>query len=259
MLIKNLIKAIEQTADPALQEDWDQSGLQVASVRTEAFHAAVMLDATPGAIQAALKAGADFLLSHHPLALKPALPNRLDAWHKALRLLLRADAPLYAAHTSLDANLAGPAGWLGDALQLNNKRPLEKTGCQENTGFGQVGDLPEPVNPQKLLGRILQLCGLRTAALAGPKLPQAIGRIAYCGGSGASMLHIAQAVGAELYVTGDVKYHAALEAEIPVLDVGHHSLEEEMMRQFARQLADMLPEIEVTFFPSASPFQIVKA
>lgn len=253
---EDIVNAIEKIADPCWQADWDKSGLQVASTRREATCLGIFLDATPESIKNALADGADFLLSHHPLALTPGLPNCLDNWHEALRLLLGANVPLYAAHTSLDVNLNGPAGWLGRALNLRNGTPLEK--IQDGNlclGYGEVGDLPMAMDGTKIVNCILSLAKLRCAPLAGPEIPHCIRRIAYCGGSGASLLDMAKDCGADLYITGDVKYHAALETEIAVLDVGHHALEEEMMRQFAELLATALPEIQVKFFPSLSPFR----
>lgn len=64
----------------------------------EAAVLAVCLDPTPSSISKALELGAECILSHHPLLLKPVLPARLDAYHEVLRLLLTADVPLYAAH-----------------------------------------------------------------------------------------------------------------------------------------------------------------
>lgn len=261
MFAGNIINTIEKIANPCWQADWDKSGLQVASTRSDISCLGIFLDGTPTAIRQALDAGADLLLSHHPLSLRPCLPNRLDCWHKALRLLLGADVALYAAHTSLDVNPGGPAGWFGRALRLKNSKPLEKIGSQPDgipMGYGEVGDLPEPVDSGELVEHILGLVGLSHAQIAGGELPARIQRVAYCGGSGASLIEPARKAGAELYVTGDVKYHAALEqAEMPVLDVGHHALEEEMMRRFAALLAEMLPMIQVKFFPSLSPFRYV--
>ncbi len=47
-----------------------------------------------------------------------------------------------------------------------------------------------------------------------------IGKIAICGGAGASVLEKA-AAGAELLITGDLGYHVMLESRIPVIDAGH--------------------------------------
>lgn len=259
MLTSDIISAIERTANPCWQAAWDKSGVQIAAMRREVSRMAVLLDPVPSALRQALDAGAQFILSHHPLALKPALPSRLNAWHESLRLLLGADVPLYAAHTSLDVNLAGPAGWPGRALELINKKPLEPIDGQTGAiGYGEVGDLPNAMATAEFLQLMLKLVKLPEALLCGPQSNGTIRRVAYCGGSGSSLLTEAADSGADIYITGDIKHHAALESELPVLDIGHHSLEEEMMRQFAALLGEELPEIEVFFLPSVSPFRVVR-
>lgn len=120
MQLIEIINAIEKIAPLAAAASWDLSGLQVAAARQEAAVLAVCLDPTPSSISKALELGAECILSHHPLLLKPVLPARLDAYHEVLRLLLTADVPLYAAHTSLDVNARGPAGWLARELELRN-------------------------------------------------------------------------------------------------------------------------------------------
>lgn len=255
MLFENLVTVIEKTAPISAQANWDKSGTQVAASRANVFHLAVFLDATPRNVREALARGADCLLSHHPLALKPELPSRINAYHETLRLCLCANTPLYAAHTSLDVNLEGPSGWFGRALGLENARILEPVA--PDLGYGQVGDLPRPMPWTELWATISRLLKIEWASLAGA--PAGImRRVAWCGGSGGSLLDMAADAGADLFVTGDIKYHAALEARLPVLDVGHHSLEEEMMRIFSSLLREELAEtgVEVTFIPSKSPFKM---
>ncbi len=257
MLVTDVVAAIENTANPALAAAWDKSGLQVASTRTEVFRMAVMLDATPRSIKAALAAGADFLLAHHPLALEPRLPDRLDAWRECLALLLAANLPLYAAHTSLDVNIPGPAGWLARALDLRNLQVLEHVGTEPLRGYGACGDLPESEPAATCIDRIMELAGIREAQLCGPAPARRIERIAFCGGSGGSLMQLAAGLGANLYITGDIKYHTALDTPLPVLDVGHHSLEEKMMRHFALLLGEELPKMEIIFVPTSSPFRTI--
>lgn len=254
MHIDAVTRQVEEIANPALQASWDKSGLQVAAMREEIHAIGIFLDPLPGQIGRALDAGCDFLLSHHPLSLKPGLPNRKDNYFFALQKLLRANVPLYAAHTSLDVNLAGPAGWLSRELGLRDLRPLEAEGPQ-GFGYGAVGDLCEAEPLGLVIDRILKLARLDCANLAGPEPGKLCRRIAWCGGSGGSLVRAAKASGADLYVTGDIKYHDALEAELPVLDVGHHSLEEEMMRRLALVLTEKMPAVNINFFKSASPFR----
>lgn len=250
-----LIQAIEAIADPALQAEWDKSGIQVAASRPEVFRLGIFLDPTPGQVERALEAGCDFLLCHHPLALKPRLPSKLDAYYDVLKFLMRANVCLYAAHTSLDVNIDGPAGWLGRELGLQHIQPLEKLPERPDLGYGVVGALPERALGAGLISRILGLLNLECGNICGAPLPETCEVVAICGGSGSSLIGKAHACGAGLYVTGDIKYHDALDAEIPILDVGHHSLEEEMMRRLALHFSRNIADISVEFFPSRSPFR----
>jgi putative NIF3 family GTP cyclohydrolase 1 type 2 len=52
-----------------------------------------------------------------------------------------------------------------------------------------------------------------------------------------------------------VKYHSALDAPLPLLDVGHHSLEEEMTRRFALALGEQLHGVQAHFIPSTNPMR----
>lgn len=260
MKIAEIISVIEEIAPPACQADWDRSGLQVTCLRTDVKKLAVCLDPLPSAITQCLELGAEFILSHHPLTLKPALPNTDNNYFKTLKLLLSADAALYSAHTSLDINPAGPAGWLGRQLELNDCKILEyvrePAGCYPvGLGFGEIGRLQEKEETEVVCGKILSLLGLERAALCGPRLSREIDVIAYCGGSGASLIEEAWRQGAQLFITGDVKYHAALDAKLPVLDVGHFSIENEMMRHMVEFLQKKLRDIDIFFVSGKEPFR----
>lgn len=257
MKLCDLIRYIEKIAPLGVAAPWDNSGMQVASERQEITHVAMMLDPTPEAVRKALAIGADCLLSHHPLAIKPRLPNVADSFHAVMRLLFTHDAPLYSAHTSLDANLHGPAAWLAEEFSLTNRRCLEQTALHEagdpHYGFGIVGDLPQPLSYAAFSDKLAAALSKPVWRASGPK-PEIVARLAYCPGSGESMINDAALLQADVYVTGDVKYHAALETPIRVLDVGHFILEEVMMRTFAEQLRVVCKSVAVTFIEADDPF-----
>ncbi len=256
MKLTEIIHIIEKTAPLNTAASWDASGMQVAATRQDVARLAVCLDPTPASVDKALKSGAGLILSHHPLSLRPRLPSKIDALHQVLSLLFRHDAALYAAHTSLDVNPEGPVGWLAHELTLRDARVLEPVSTTDVGvyGFGLVGELPAPLSPPALLERLGVHISLVSATLCGP-LPKYIRRLAYCTGSGTSLLDAVVASEADIFITGDVKYHTALETTVCILDVGHHSLEEEMMRRFAALLAPQLPGVTVDFISSASPLR----
>jgi dinuclear metal center YbgI/SA1388 family protein len=257
MKLCEIIEHIENIAPLSIAAPWDNSGMQVASVNDDISHIAVMLDPTPQKIEKSLAAGADMVVSHHPLLMKAKMPSVLDEYHAVLRQLFSHDVPLYSAHTSLDANLHGPAAWLADAFGVNSRRALasvaEHAEGKPHYGFGIAGDLPRPLSYAEFTDKLATALGKSTWRASGP-MPESISRMAYCPGSGESMIRDAQHLGADIYVTGDVKYHAALEAPIRVLDVGHFILEETMMRVFADILRQNTAPVTVTFFEAADPF-----
>ncbi|MDR3073928.1 MAG: Nif3-like dinuclear metal center hexameric protein [Deltaproteobacteria bacterium] len=269
MKLTDIISIIEKTAPPAIAAPWDDSGMQVAARRATVSHLALMLDPTPQSVEKALALGADCLLAHHPLSIKPRLPKTLDDFHAVLRLLFTHDVPLYSAHTSLDANLHGPAAWLAEAFGLTERRALEAAAGhpanqpanqlanqpdgEPHYGFGIVGLLPEPLPYAVFADRLAALLGKSSWRASGPK-PATVVRMAYCPGAGESLVRKAAALGADVHITGDVKYHTALEAPIRMLDVGHFILEETMMLAFAGILRAACAPVPVTFVEAADPF-----
>ena len=269
-----LVRIIERTAPLGIAAPWDKSGVQVASAREDIRCLAVCLDPTPDSIRIALAEGAEMVLAHHPLVMEGRFTDRLDSYHEVLSLLFRAAVPLYSAHTSLDANPLGPVSWLAEEFGLcplaaedevrgesGFAAPLtvlEQTGTMERNGtpyacgFGVVGDCAGPITPEELK-KMLALWLVGSCPRLVGTLPERIRRIAVCPGSGSSLAPEAAAAGADLLITGDVKYHAALEFPLPVLDVGHFSLEEEMMRRFALQLKENVSDVAVQFVPAQDP------
>jgi len=66
-------------------------------------------------------------------------------------------------------------------------------------------------------------------------------KVAVCGGSGAGLVHTAHRQGADVLVTGDVKYHDARQAEelgIALIDAGHFATERLMVEQVVNALQD---------------------
>lgn len=138
------------------------------------------------------------------------------------------------------------------------KRPIyylrSLTAPRKEVGFGEVGDLPEPMEWEAFADTLAGLIDRAAFTVSGPQ-PRTVTRVAYCGGSGSSLIGNAARAGADVLITGDMKYHPAVETPICVADVGHFSLEEEMMRRFALELDEALDDVEVRFFMGEDPFR----
>ncbi len=260
----DLFTRIEQFAPLQFAESWDHCGIQVAAQRDDITHLAVGLDPTPAFLRNAVSMGVHACLTHHPLYFKPKAPDTQGDYVEALRILFGADAWLYSAHTSLDCQLEGPPGWFADALNLQNRRPLApvpQTNAPAHLGIGLIGDMSTPLAFDDFLKMVSHHLGRTRFAMTGTP-PKQVRRVAYCPGSGSSFAEEAYNLGADVYITGDVKYHTALDVFEAgcMIDVGHFSLEERMMRVFAETLAVALEEngVVVTFIPGRDPIDIVE-
>ncbi len=153
------------------------------------------------------------------------------------------------------------AAWpdVANAVEFSlGKRPLfylrTLTAPRREVGFGEVGTLPDPMGWDEFVATLEGLIDRDAWVVAGPQ-PETISTVAYCGGSGSALTGNAARAGADVFITGDMKYHPAVETPICVIDVGHFSLEEEMMRLFAEELGEGLEGVEVNFFDGDDPFR----
>lgn len=108
----------------------------------------------------------------------------------------------------------------------------------EGSGLGRICDLAVPVTLADFARTVKERLQLGTVRLVGEGNRQ-IARIALCGGSGASLLREAARQGADLLLTGDIKYHEAREAAalgVALLDAGHFATESLMIEGLSQRL-----------------------
>ncbi|WP_183354561.1 Nif3-like dinuclear metal center hexameric protein [Geomonas silvestris] len=112
----------------------------------------------------------------------------------------------------------------------------------EVRGLGRIGVLAEPMSAAAFALQVKQALAASGVRLVGNP-ERAVKKIALCGGSGASLLHEAARKGADVLVTGDVKYHEAREAEalgLALVDAGHFATEWPMVHGLAAALVKAL-------------------
>jgi dinuclear metal center YbgI/SA1388 family protein len=112
----------------------------------------------------------------------------------------------------------------------------------EKLGLGRIGRLPEPLTLAEYVGKLREILSAPALRYVGDPAAR-ISKVALCSGSGASLLHDAARSGADVLVTGDVKYHEALEAEdigLAVIDAGHFPTEIIMVHEITERLGRAL-------------------
>jgi len=129
-------------------------------------------------------------------------------------------------------------------------------------GIGALGDLPLPLPLDAALAEVRRAFRPAWIHVAGPRRKR-VRRVAIVGGSGAEFSGAAREAGADLFVTGDVKYHQALEASggnMPVADIGHASGERWILPEFRRILLESFPvTVEVRVVMEEEPMRVIPA
>lgn len=106
-------------------------------------------------------------------------------------------------------------------------------------GLGRIGKLESPMSLHEFAALIKSTLNIEYVSVAGSQ-DQMIKKVAVCGGSGASFVQKAAFAGADVLVTGDVKYHEAqdaLAAGMAVIDAGHFATEQPVVPYVADYLA----------------------
>ena len=204
-----IVKKIEKFAPPETQEKWDCSGWAIDNTfsrtaeeeievrgQSEINKILFALTVTDKIIQQARDNGCDLIISHHPLFFVP-----LD-W-KGINI--------YCAHTNLDKAEGGTTDRLIKELGFTKTESYE---------FARIVRLNKPISIEELREKLMKIS---------PKLryinnynKTTIRSIGFCAGSGSEFI---SETDTDAFVTGDLKFHTALDCKQIVFDIGHFESE----------------------------------
>lgn len=117
-----------------------------------------------------------------------------------------------------------------------------------NTGLGMVGNLKTEMSEEEFLSLLKKKFGCKTIKHS-EFLGKSIKKVAVCGGSGAFLINMAKSSGAQMYVSGDIKYHDYFLAEnkIIITDIGHFESEQFTKEIFYDIIMKKNPNFAVRF------------
>lgn len=243
--LREIIAALERLAPLKLQDEWDNSGLQVGFPDAEISRVLVCLDITEAIVEEAVAKKCNLIVSHHPLLFK-ALRQVSDATYQQRCVVkaLAAGVSIYSAHTSLDNAPGGVNHQIASLLGLQDLRWLSPQEG-EDAGAGLVGELPQPERDADFLARVKRSFGvqcLRHSALDGRE----IRRVALCGGAGAFLLRDAVRAGADCFLSGEFHYHDYFEnGGVLLCELGHYQSEQFTQDLLQEYLEANCPDIPV--------------
>lgn len=227
MKVKEIAALIEQFAPLALQEEYDNSGLNVGSYETEVTGVLLCVDVTEAVLDEAISLGCNLIVSHHPLLFHP-LRQLVDA-DAAQRIAARAvleGVSLYAAHTNLDSAPGGLSFRLGEQLGLSDMQVLDPHPSIPGAGFGVVGKLAHAESMMDYLQEVRRRLNVGTIRYSELRR-STVERVALCTGAGGSLIGKAERSGADLYLSADLRYNDFFGSvsTMVVADIGHFESE----------------------------------
>lgn len=220
MKLPAFLSQMEEIAPASLAEEFDSGriGLVVEGCEDIGVVAAA-LDATLNVVQSAAAIGADMLVVHHTPIFTP-ITRITGVTARILRILLENEMNLFVMHTNYDRAEGGINDTLADLFNLSNRSPMS---------LGIVGDCA--LSLDEVIRRLG--CGVRVHGRIGSH-----SRIAVVGGSGFSpdLMDEAVALGAEVFISSELKHSIGLSIPLPCIEATHYALESPGMKALSGRM-----------------------
>lgn len=250
--VGEIYRFLDSKAPFSTQLSFDNAGLLVGRKDWQVERILVALDITEEVALEAAQAGAQLVVSHHPVIWGGAksVTDETVMGRKLLALLEHGTAAI-CAHTNLDLAPGGVNDALAAALGLADAALLQEYGTYPDGrayGLGVKGRLPQgPVSVGEFAAQVKGRLGAASVRYVDAGRP--VERVAVCGGSGSDLAEQALAAGCDTLVTADVKYDPFLDARamgLNLLDAGHFATENVVCPVLADWLRQAFPQVQVT-------------
>lgn len=212
------------------QEHWDNSGLQIGNPTDKITKIMLTLDLDMDSLKYAVKNNIDLIITHHPLLFSPIKKIDFSSYDGyMIKTLIKNDIDLYSMHTSLDMADFGINYALAGRLEIKNYDILHKVN-DDGSGYGGISKI-KSVNIREYAEFVKTSLKCNNLHLYG-NINKTITKVAFCGGSGSEFISDAIMGNADIYITGDIKYHQAqyaLKHNLCIIDAGHYETEIHVM------------------------------
>lgn len=239
MKMTEIQNVIETMSPLDLQEQWDNSGFQIILSDDEVNKILVAMEVTPAVINEAIMCNADLIVTHHPLIFdKLNQVNHNDIIGNMIVKLIKAGISVYSTHTPFDKCNGGNNDYLAELLHLCNVKVMDS----DNTGYCRCGFTEREYDIAEYIDKACEWLKIDKSfvSFAGDTKKR-MNKVGICTGSGADFIEAAFKEKCDLFITGDVKYHAAQTARelgINVLDIGHYGSEKIFTENIALYLRE---------------------
>lgn len=257
MLIKDVIKRIEDMAPIGLAYSWDNSGFLCGDKNKDVKKIYLTLDTNVYTVKEAVNKGADMIISHHPImfgGIKNIDYNTPSGY--VISELIKNDIALYAAHTTMDTAKGGLNDILAEKLGIESVDIIERNDDFEGCGLGRIGKLKNAVTLSDFAVNVKKALDTPFVRVSG-NADTMISTVAVGSGACSDLIPMAAEMRADVMVTADMKYHIAIdsvESGICVIDAGHYPTERFVMDIFGHLFENS--EIELIYSTESDIFSV---
>lgn len=244
--VKDIVGEIEKFAPKELAYSWDNTGFILGDSEKEVKKVFLTLDVFKETVDEAVKMGADMIISHHPILFKGIQAvDYTSQQGYIVKELIKNDIALYASHTSMDCAKGGINDVLANKLGITDSQVIEINSDFPGCGLGRIGKISKETTLKEYAEFVKTALNTPFVRVCGD-FDKKIKAVAVGGGACDDLIPDAIAMGADVLVTADMKYHISAEAVedgIAVIDAGHYPTEVFVTEIFEKLLDDMDVEI----------------
>lgn len=242
MRLKEIYAFLNELSPFELQEKWDNSGLLVGNLEDEFKKVYVSIDLDEELIDSF--ENNSLVITHHPLIFSGLKRVNNDTYStKCLKKLIKKDIALISMHTNID------------------KTHLNKYVVENILGFKIINQnefissIEINMSFDDLVKHVSSTLGLKTLKVV--KCHDTIKKASIVTGAGMSLL---DEVYTDCFLTGDIKYHDAMEAKargISLIDIRHYESERYFNELMMGLIEDYLKKnkLQAIITASKNPFK----
>ena len=192
---------LEKEFPPEFAEAFDNIGLLLGRSDKEISKIILCLDANKNVVKEAMAEKAELIITHHPAVFTPV--KRINDTTDSGEMIISAlenRISIYSAHTNLDS---APGGLTDEVCAKLELTPIGKL----EGNLGRLCKAPEKTTAKALAEKIKKEFELEKlySTFTEDKI---ISTVAVCnGGGGGELVEIAASLGADVYISGDLKHH----------------------------------------------------
>jgi dinuclear metal center YbgI/SA1388 family protein len=248
-----LVNTLNQHLDITSIMDYCPNGVQVSRQGVEVTCVAIAVTASLEAIHEAARRGAQVLIVHHGYFWKGEAAPLVGMKYERIRALMQHNIALLGYHLPLDLHPQ-----CGNNVELARILQLKFGGVVKPEGANSLpllawGEMPTALSLDAFAAHCTKALGRTPLVLSGGDHP--IRRVAFCTGAAQQFLPDAKALGADVYISGEVSertYYEARELGIHYLGCGHHATERFGIQALGCFIAEQF-QVSVEWIESENP------